>query len=70
MSRNKFVLLNKFFHVSDNNDPTNKDDPLRKIRNFVNICNNNFKVSFKPSENLTVDEAMVKFKGSLKFCNL
>jgi len=71
MSRNKYVLVDKFFHVCSNRIlgiSNDNDDPIRKIRPFIDKCN--FKFSFcypNPSEFITVDETMVKFQGRVRF---
>ena len=72
MSRNRFLVLNKFLHFQDNQDPTyNPLDPNRdrlfKIRDIMDMLKERFKSVYYPPENITVDESLVLFKGRLHF---
>ena len=42
-------------------------DPLYKIRPFLTQLINNFQINYSPSHELSVDEAMVSFKGRVWF---
>ena len=64
MTRNRFQLLLKMWHFSDNEDPLATTDRLHKIRYVMNSLIDNFAAARQPSENITVDETMVPFRGS------
>ena len=71
MKRDRFSLVLKFFHVADNNSYIPKGqpghDPLFKIRSFLEPLIANFQECYTPHRELSVDEAMVGFKGRLSF---
>jgi len=64
ISRNSFSAILTFLHVSDC-DPTNidKDDRLHKVRNLLDKLRDHCKQFFYPSQNIAVDERMVKSKA-------
>jgi len=62
MGRNTFEFMNQIFHLADN-EKANKKDPLYKLRPFMNILEQKFVEMYDIGENVTVDEAMVKWKG-------
>lgn len=66
MSRNRFELLLRFVHFSNNeeNDPNNR---LIKIIYIIDHLNNNFKKYYNPNEMLCVDESLVPFRGRIVF---
>ena len=70
MERNNFLLILKFLHFNNNDDPAfdpnDEDrDRLRKIRPFLDLsCEH---LSYQPRKSLSVDESLVLFKGRLKF---
>ncbi len=69
MTRDRFSLLFKFFHV---NDSTIKrgglgHDPLYKIRPLLTALLHYFNSSYTPNKELSLDEAMVSFKGRALF---
>lgn len=71
MSRNRFQSILWNLHIAD--DSTNPPlhhrdhDPLAKVRPFVTMLENNFCHLYRPSKNLSVDEACCPFKGRLRF---
>lgn len=72
MSRNRFLILNKFLHFQDNQDPQyNPQDPNRdrlfKIRDIMDMMKEKFNIVYYPPENLTVDESLILYKGRLLF---
>mmetsp|Transcript_41290 Transcript_41290/g.36633 ORF Transcript_41290/g.36633 Transcript_41290/m.36633 type:complete len:162 (+) Transcript_41290:1016-1501(+) len=69
MGRNTFEFMNQIFHLADN-EKANKKDPLYKLRPFMNILEQKFVEMYDIGENVTVDEAMVKWKGQLFFKQL
>ena len=66
MSRTRFELILGNLHISNNRLDTGVD-PLFKLRPFIEMCERNFKYLYKPSKNLSLDEACCPFKGRLKF---
>lgn len=65
MSRNRFQLLLKMLHFSDNTKES--EDRLQKISPLVNKLQDSFKNYIVPGEYLCIDETLVPFKGCLKF---
>lgn len=61
MSRNRFELIFKFSHFSDNEKALN-DDRIYKVRNLVNKLVENFQKIDEPEEYLAVDETVVPFR--------
>jgi hypothetical protein len=66
MSRNKFELILRFLHFSDN-ETSDKSDRLYKIRNIVDKINSNFENLQTSGEVIAVDESMILFRGRLHF---
>ncbi len=66
MSRQKFTLIHKFFHIVDN-ERLNRDDKLCKIRPLINLLVSNYQRYYVLSKNLSIDERMVKYTGRLSF---
>lgn len=66
MSRNRFELLLRFLHFS-NNQTANINDRLYKIRQLVDILNQNFSKYYDLDENICIDESLVPFRGRIKF---
>ena len=71
MKRDRLSLVLKFLHLSDNSQYTPKGqpghDPLFKLRSFLESLIANFQQAYTPYRELSVDEAMVGFKGRLSF---
>ena len=71
MSRDRFcnILLN--LHIfDDSNNPRYglpDHDPLAKLRPFIDMCQENFKHTYKPDLNLSLDEGTCPWKGKLRF---
>ena len=68
MSRNRYWALSRYFHTSDNSQAIHDRlhpnyDPLYKVRALINLANANFAKAYNPKQNLSIDEAMIKFKG-------
>lgn len=64
MTRDRFLLLLKFWHFSDNFD---NGDKLYKIRNVLDILSNSFTEILRPGRFMVIDETMIAWKGRLKF---
>lgn len=72
MSRNRFQQILTNLHLNDNNAiPEDNTDKLYKLRPFIDGLNNNFMMLYNISENVSIDESMILFKGrnSLKQYN-
>ena len=71
MSRSKFQSILWNLHISDDtwNPPHNQQghDPLAKLKDFVDMIDQNFLFAYKPSQSLLFDEACYPFKGRLCF---
>lgn len=65
MPRDRFLLLPKFWHFSDNVD---NGDKLYKIRNVLDILMEAFSRMMKPGRFMVINETMIPWKGRLKFC--
>jgi hypothetical protein len=71
MPRDRFTMLLKFLHFSNNNEKLSKYNPfydrLWKIRDVFDLLNASYKEAYDPAENLAIDEVIVKFKGRVIF---
>lgn len=69
--KNRFEQLARYFHLADTSKaaPRGEDgfDPLFKVRPLLSLTQTSFAAPFMPGQNLTVDEAMIKFKGRCGF---
>ncbi|KAF8768409.1 PiggyBac transposable element-derived protein like [Argiope bruennichi] len=69
MTRRRFLDIYKFFHLSDRENEISKDDlsfyMMQKLDPFMTCLRSNFQKYFEPYTHLSVDEAMVKYKGRL-----
>ena len=62
-SQHRFEQLLKYFQVTQYVPPVHPIDPLLRVRSFVTTLNHLFPQCYAPSQHLTIDEAMVAFKG-------
>ncbi|GFS93137.1 piggyBac transposable element-derived protein 4 [Trichonephila clavipes] len=71
MPRDRFLMILKFLHFSDNSLKESRDSPtydrLWKIRKVFDSFNGIFKEVYDPTENLSFDEVIIKFKGRVLF---
>lgn len=65
MSRNRYELLLKFLHFSNNED-CEPDNRIYKIQNLIEVLNNKFMSLYDPGEKITIEESL-PFRGRLKF---
>ena len=67
MAYHRFRMIKSHLHFNDNDNfvPRGNDgyDPLFKLRPLLNHLQHNFSQSYRPGQNLTVDEAMIPYKG-------
>lgn len=62
MSRNKFQQIKRYIHFADNTT-LDKSDKMYKLRPLMNLLNKNFRQWGIFHQNLSIDEAMVKYFG-------
>ena len=75
MPKTRFLKLNQYFHLRDTSNTPAHDsphdspqyDPLYKIQNFINLILPQFESNFNPGHDLSVDEAMIGYKGRFFF---
>lgn len=67
MTRNRFELLLRCLHFSDNTAPTTNNDRLSKIRTVVEQICLQFQKTLSPAEEVVIDESMVPWRGRLVF---
>ena len=70
MSRNRFSSIIRFLHVSNNQMPRTssaKQDKLAKVQPLIAVLIPKFLNLYNPSQNLSPDKSMLKFKGRLSF---
>ena len=71
MSRDRFSVILRFFHVNDSAGYIPKGQPgydaLYKIRPLLHSILHNFRKMYKPNRELALDEAMVSYKGRVWF---
>lgn len=69
MPRNRFLKILQYFHISNREDEKVKGDPdynqFQKLEPLASILKLNFQNMFQPYKELSVDEALIKFKGRL-----
>ena len=64
MSRDKFELLLKFFHFSNNQEGHADQNRLFKLRPLLDLLRARFKSIYVPRSVISIDETMVPWKGS------
>ncbi|XP_054718570.1 piggyBac transposable element-derived protein 4-like [Uloborus diversus] len=70
MTRDRFLEILKYLHFENNESKPGKNssyDRLWKIRKVFELLNNAFKSVYDPTEQLAIDEVIVKFKGKVLF---
>jgi len=71
MTVRRYEKLTEYFHVSDRAAEPGRGvqnyDKLYKIRPVLEMAKHNFKNNYKPSMNLAIDEAMIKWTGRLSY---
>jgi hypothetical protein len=64
--RDRFLQLLRYFHLSDPVNPRTAGDRIYKVRHLNDLIIKQSQAAHYPSQHLTVDEAMVAFKGRSK----
>ena len=67
MTRNRFQLLRRMWHFSDNSMTLNEEDRLHKIRGLHELILEKFCAYRQPGEDIVIYENIVPFRGRLKF---
>ena len=67
MSRDKFELLLKFYHFSNNEEKHGEQDRLFKLKPLLDLLKVRFQSINIPGSIITIDETMVPWKGRLLF---
>ena len=71
MPRNRFQQLAQYFHLADSTEAVPRGqpgfDPLYKVRPLISLTQDSFLMNYHPGKSITVDEAMIKFKGRCSF---
>ena len=69
MPRNRFFKILQYFHIFDRSNELEKDHPnyniFQKLEPLAENLKNNFRDTFSPYKEMSVDEALIKFKGRL-----
>lgn len=66
MARDRFLLLLRFLHFSDN-EHADPHDRLAKVRFLLESIKDKIQNIFVPSQKLVIDESLVLLKGRLSF---
>lgn len=66
MPRNRFELLLKFWHFSNNEEQV-EGDRLHKLRAIHEALLSRFQAAYTPQKELSIDESMVLWRGRLLF---
>jgi hypothetical protein len=69
ISRDRFELIMKFLHFSDNTNKANYEDPAKLYKIFPVLSHLNYKFQklYLPGQNISVDEYLTLWKGRLSF---
>ena len=67
MSRNKFQRIQRYLHFNDDNAAGKNEDRLYKIRNILDIVENNFRTNYVPDREISLDEGTLGWRGRLCF---
>ena len=71
MTRDCYFHILWFLHFTDNDNAPDPADPNRdklwKIKPFLNALLPRFTTVYAPSQNLSLDETLIKFKGRVQF---
>ena len=71
MPRERFDKIMQYFCISDRRNEPGKNSPvydkLYKIKPLLSMLETSYLVNYKPGCEISIDEAMVKFKGRIGF---
>ena len=60
---NRFKALWRYLHCDDNKGITDSRDIASKVKTVVEVLGRTILANYRPSQELSVDEMMVKYKG-------
>ena len=67
ISRDRFLDITRYLHFTDNRSLPSRTDPtydrLQKVRPVIDVVFEACTASYDPTQNITVDEAMIALKG-------
>jgi len=66
MSRNRFQLIQRYLHFSDNNAAGTNEDRLYEIRTILDVVSN-FRTNYITDREISLDEGMLGWRGRLRF---
>jgi len=67
MGLDRYLLIMRNLHFSDNSVDSNESDRLFKIRHLIDYFNNKMNNVYYPGKELSLDESMVLWRGRLLF---
>ena len=67
MSRERFELLLRFWHFSNNDNKNLNQDRLSKFKPLLNLLRTRFSSVYIPCSVVTIDETMIPWQGRLFF---
>ena len=71
MPQTRYLKLSQYLHIRDNTGMPARGrpnfDPVYKLRQLLDILPANFRRAYRPGREVSIDEAMVGFKGRLSF---
>ena len=65
MTRTRFTQIKRYLHFSDDTQIANQNDKLFKVRLILDNLRKSFQEEYIPHREVSVDEAMIPFKGQL-----
>jgi hypothetical protein len=66
MARDRFELLLKFWHFSDNHKYHSNQDRLIKLKPLLDLLKARFSSVYSPGAVITIDETMIPWRGRQK----
>ena len=71
MPQTRYLKLSQYLHIRDNHNMPPRGQPnfdrLYKLRDLLDLLPTSFRAAYRPAQDLSVDEAMIGFKGRLSF---
>jgi len=67
MTRDRYIIIMKFWHCTNNEDHQGTRDRLYKCHDVLNLLNERFQEVYKLSQNIALDESLLLYKGRLIF---
>ena len=66
-----YLYFCRYLHLKNSQQQAPRDDPnydpLYKLRPLVDMCHHNFLAHYVSAREMSIDEAMVKYKGRIFF---